>query len=60
MSAPPIMVVVLKRALTLLDHSPVTVTLGTHLIMMASPVMVRVVSRDFGINHANCTVMNFL
>ena len=40
MNAQPTMEVALKHALTLLGHSPVTVTLDIHLTMMECPVMV--------------------
>ena len=40
MNALPIMEVALKHVLTLLDHSPVVVTLGTVSTMMECPVMV--------------------
>ena len=40
MSVPHSMEAVLKHVLTLLDHSPVAVTLGTHLLQMEELVMV--------------------
>ena len=40
MNAQPTMEAALKHALTLLDHFPVAVTLGTHLTMMEHLAMV--------------------
>ena len=40
MSAPPTMEAAPRHVRILSDHSPVTVTLGTSLTMMDSPVMV--------------------